>query len=1024
MAALIRYNALIYRNFLQTVSKILSVPKSNGFIKHLSERSAATAAANVDMLLDKVRHKLNINAGISQELFQTIYSSSDGSLTDQDFTLLLHVCTNGPFDSPTKKRTELADELWNKMEQMGIKPSTKIYNIKLRVYISNKTRFSPLDELLKLKSLGLNPDRVTYGLLLEEFCQQGNIEGANSVLEAFKTADLLLGISMFNSFITGHLKAGSPEEALNILDVMRSRGLTPDADSYFRFASHYAEEGDIDSVIKYINQADSENVFLDQSALLDLYRTMVTSGHSNKVEPLLKIITEKGVYRTLTVQKTCQLVSDGYNEAAFQLYSAIPKSETEKPQTKDGSFLLKAMIINGQNAEEIWKVAEKIAEISFRAQPHSFALLYAYKAEQTDLAVQLLEMMKAKNFEIKVPHITPAIVNYRNAKNKEGLYKVLRMLLELDEAYCLDDSVECLLTFGYPALRDLGETREDIVKNLQEYEKSLNSVFFIRDLAKSYSTALSNAAGKEWNPRAFQWFDFDTHLLKHLKTDPASFADVMAYLGQHGLKKDSLLSLCGLAVIQLARSKNWDSLDKLVTAFQEKNLKLRTGIKNLNFYSEAPEEVKGKLDQLCDVNQRSGTPTKYFFTSEQLKPMTTEELENCHKQHPGNNNVKIALLNRVLETNDLENIKMKLREFETANFKLNFMSTLHLVNKFTELGDVESAVHYFHELTKANNTNYNIMIPLSIGVQLVKAGKIKDALEMIEAANNSTFPRRSEDRKLFALRAMLDNAPTVHDAETLHSDICSSTSLLVDKEPIRIHAAYITRVLKEADDDDLLARLRKLYEAYHVFPCMESVLVRFIEKQDVNQLKKVMDLGLSVFGNNFFHLKLAMCFLRCGMPAKAITVLKTPQLQIHERVLVSECQYFLKAKRVDCLESLMKITKDLPVSRALMLKYLLEGCVAVDDLTKATKVLEEFAESLIILPKDTAELLVKAYVSHNLPVPASLQEYKLQVPTVAEAEQTSSSSSSSESDSESPTPQTEQVSQDGTDARKKDHSEA
>lgn len=30
------------------------------------------------MLLDKVRHKLNINAGISQELFQTIYSSPDG----------------------------------------------------------------------------------------------------------------------------------------------------------------------------------------------------------------------------------------------------------------------------------------------------------------------------------------------------------------------------------------------------------------------------------------------------------------------------------------------------------------------------------------------------------------------------------------------------------------------------------------------------------------------------------------------------------------------------------------------------------------------------------------------------------------------------------------------------------------------------------------------------------------------------------------------------------------------------------
>lgn len=44
----------------------------------------------------------------------------------------------------------------------------------------------------------------------------------------------------------------------------------------------------------------------------------------------------------------------------------------------------------------------------------------------------------------------------------------------------------------------------------------------------------------------------------------------MAYLGQHGLKRDFVMSLCGQAVIQLAKSRNWDSLDKLVTAFQEK----------------------------------------------------------------------------------------------------------------------------------------------------------------------------------------------------------------------------------------------------------------------------------------------------------------------------------------------------------------------------------------------------------------------------------------------------------------------
>ncbi|CAG5130526.1 unnamed protein product, partial [Candidula unifasciata] len=837
MAALIRCNALIYRNFVQSVSKILSVPNNNGLIKYSNQRYAATAAARKDELLDQVRHKVNLNSGISQSLFQTVYSSCDDSLTDQDIALLLHVCTNGPFDAPSQKRSELADELWNKMEQLGIKPTIKMYNIKLRVYVSNKIRFSPLDELQKLKSLGLNPDRMTYGLLLEEFCQQGNIAGANSVLEAFKTADLLLGIGMFNSFITGHLKAGSPEEALNILDVMRSRGLTPDSDSYFRFALHYAEEGDIDSVVKYINEAESKGVFLDFSALLELYRTMIASGHSSKTAQLLKIISEKGVVFDLTLQKSCQLASEGYNEAAFQLYTAMPKIDGDKQQKKDGSFLLKAMIINGQAAEEIMKVAEKIAESNFRAQPHSFALLYAYKAGNTDLAVELLEHMKAKSIEIKVPHVTPAIVGYRKTKNTEGLYKVIRTLLEINGNQGIDDTVECLHTFGYPALSALKETRENIVKNFQDYEKSWNSVFFINDLTESYSAALSNAAGKELDSRFFlQWYDFDAHLIKNLEKDSTSFADVLVYLGQHGsMKKDKLMSLCGFVFVHLAQNRNWDLLNKILTEFQEKNLTLRNGIKNSKYYLEAPEEVKAK-GGLGIVNGQ-GWHQKYL-TLENLNVMTTEELENYQKENPGNNNVKIALLTKALETNDLENIKQKLRKLEAINFKLNFTSVLNLVKKFNQLGDVETAVQYFHELTKTVGTNYNIMIPLSLGIQLVKAGKITEALEMIRAADNSTFPKRTEDKKLLYLKTMLLNAPSVDDAATLHSEICSTTSLLIDKEPLRVHAAYITRVLQEADDDDLLARLRKLHETYHVFPCMEQVLVRLIEKQDVNQLKK------------------------------------------------------------------------------------------------------------------------------------------------------------------------------------------
>lgn len=63
---------------------------------------------------------------------------------------------------------------------------------------------------------------------------------------------------------------------------------------------------------------------------------------------LLKIISEQGIFYNMSVQKLCQLTSDGFSEAALQLYLVTPKLDSTKATVNSGSFLLKTMIINGQ----------------------------------------------------------------------------------------------------------------------------------------------------------------------------------------------------------------------------------------------------------------------------------------------------------------------------------------------------------------------------------------------------------------------------------------------------------------------------------------------------------------------------------------------------------------------------------------------------------------------------------------------------------------------------------------------------
>lgn len=63
---------------------------------------------------------------------------------------------------------------------------------------------------------------------------------------------------------------------------------------------------------------------------------------------MLKVISERGLFSSVCIQKSCQLMSEGFIDAAFQIFMTTPKIEEGKLMSNTGNFLLKAMIINGQ----------------------------------------------------------------------------------------------------------------------------------------------------------------------------------------------------------------------------------------------------------------------------------------------------------------------------------------------------------------------------------------------------------------------------------------------------------------------------------------------------------------------------------------------------------------------------------------------------------------------------------------------------------------------------------------------------
>ncbi|XP_059140118.1 leucine-rich PPR motif-containing protein, mitochondrial-like [Physella acuta] len=963
MAALIRCGIQINRNIghilKNNVKQMQCLKTKEQLCRNFQRFAASLAESRKEKMMIQVHKKIDYNLGVSSDLFKSVYSSLENmdSVTEHDVGLLLFICNIGPFDAPTEKRLALVDEIWSKLDELGIKPTAKLYNGKLRTYISNKKLFDPLQELMNMKALGINPDKITYGLLVEGFCQKGDIAGAHTVLQAMQAAELPLSVHNFNSFITGHLIAGSYEEATKVLDILRNQGLLPNSDTFLRFAQYYAEKGDFDSVMKYINEAYNLGVPLDQNMLLDLYRLMVISGHSSSAEQMLKFISERGLFNSLSIQKSCQLMAEGFIDAAFQIFMTTPNVEEGKLMSNTGNFLLKAMIINGQSAQEIMNIADRIVEIAPKALSHRNTLLYAYRDGRTDLAMDFLDIMRSKNYQIKPAYPLPAICGFKKQNNKEGVLKAVQMLLDIE---INEDKMENLVSCAYPALIEIGMTNDEILSTYKNHEKLLKSTFISYNIVhKGFKAASQNAQNYMLDENVTEYLLNNTNLLKHYFEK--EWEDVVSFLEKVQQSKVSQLKKClvtGEIVRQYLSLHNEELTDKFLSSLIEKKIKLHSRFHNLIIVKNASSNIKKKLFKIIP-------PEDYGAFIPPVPRLSISFMDQLNE------------LKTTMSQNDVEAMKLKLRELQVVGFKFDKVHLVNIVRKLLQHGDVETALKYFEEIKTKVGNKYSANLPVMFAAEYVKMNNLQAALDMINLAAEA---EKETDSFLInsSIRNVLAAAPTAQDASDLHSAILKA-KIVPEKELQKVHHAYVKRLSSLDDDNELINRLMKLHESFRVFPALEYVLIRFIEKKDVDRLNRIMDLGISVYGSNYFHHQLAMSFLQCGLANKAAYILQTPGLRLSQKILVDNCQYFIKSKKIDCVSALVEITKNMPVSRSAMLELLIDGYIAVGDLKKAIDSLQLFTEDIIEPPKPLLKRLIAEHKKLNVNLPEVLQAYDTKI---------------------------------------------
>ncbi|KAL6501169.1 hypothetical protein OROHE_025032 [Orobanche hederae] len=79
-----------------------------------------------------------------------------------------------------------------------------------------------------LGSKGLEPDVVTYNILIKGCCQNGLLEEAQNLLSRMDESSLLPDEIIYNVIVRGHLRKHKVESASKFLEEMDAKGFSPD----------------------------------------------------------------------------------------------------------------------------------------------------------------------------------------------------------------------------------------------------------------------------------------------------------------------------------------------------------------------------------------------------------------------------------------------------------------------------------------------------------------------------------------------------------------------------------------------------------------------------------------------------------------------------------------------------------------------------------------------------------------------------------------------------------------------------
>ncbi|XP_039841042.1 putative pentatricopeptide repeat-containing protein At5g08310, mitochondrial [Panicum virgatum] len=152
-------------------------------------------------------------------------------------------------------RLDEAYEMFNKMKDLGLKPSVFTYNSLFHGISRRKDPSAAIDLLREMRTNGHKPCIKNCTEMVQQLCFSGKITEALQFLDEMLIMGFLPDIVTYSAAMNGMCKF---DEAQEIMEEMLSKGLFPSVVTYNLMIDIWSQSGRIDKAIACLNKMSDE----------------------------------------------------------------------------------------------------------------------------------------------------------------------------------------------------------------------------------------------------------------------------------------------------------------------------------------------------------------------------------------------------------------------------------------------------------------------------------------------------------------------------------------------------------------------------------------------------------------------------------------------------------------------------------------------------------------------------------------------------------------------------------------------